>query len=1109
MEERIKGEQAAWYNTRSIFLVPVILLLAVSLLFYYQPQERLVQVLRDRYQQITEIDYDQYLPQNMEGNSIPFIIPNIIPIDHPQASPMGMTVIELLHTIKAGTKLAITGRPGVGKSTLARHIIILWAQGKALPQFNVLFHICLGRVTTNITGLQSLVEEECHGLVTDNPELDVTKLVKGIQDTDGDRVAFVLDALDEYHPGPHLKNDHVFKLIKNISLPKSAIIVTSRSRRIDDIRKYFTERVEVEGFNETDIDISLLRLGPPLGPVIAQYLDQSPNVKKMCYLPLHMTMIIYLASLKVESLSLIDTETKIYSSFLYLTIENYYTRRHQWNRLSLCFETPHPQNDLCDLFAKVCELAFNATVDQQQTFTSREIERLLLPSDTLEALSLFKIEKENRRQGSIDVYYFSHQTFQEFMTAYHLLILPENEQNKIISRHVGKKNIFSDLIWKFFFGLVGENRNEKTLFNLFNAFVSNSGYKQLDSYYYVIDLYPLIYAYETGKRNETFASILSKSNITGPGNNYSLHIQIDETMDLRSVLAFGEMTNFIFLTYALRWIPIVSIKLELQVRTTHPDPRLCTDEYRAIAANRMPELFSAYCSSKVNVSNDVILELVYFRKQHNLDPQLLVRTLSSLQVDQLQASALRLELVRYIANKKADSTQITPSLIVDIITSRTHNFSDNILTEEELQYIKLGYPLQKYKQDFYSSSLEMMNFVGLKKFKLQNSLSDYDLIPICEALKSATSLETLDLSNNFLTNLTGLLVFLPSLKQLKNLDLSGNFLHAKDIERFATGFKYLTHLNKLDLSGNWILDSTFDAFSKNLIHLKQLRELDLSQTYCDDQKLASGLSHLTELRKLSMSHCLISTKHLKELTKSFKHLSNLEELDLSYNLIDVLSNRDLLPLQTREINLSNNFINQPLIEIFSAILAFPISNLRKLDLSNNFLCADEEELRAFIHMFALFSEVREVDLSYNMIFLGDSELRRKSLRIRFDTQCHTKEIKLKGSEYLADRADQSFATCVCEQAGSYSEGLVKLFTDLYCYGGTPKSEGIRDYVLGNYSRKQKAYKEKYWDYYSEKRTKKMQTINSISKSQSKALVSLRKSPKMFIIDEETGEARPY
>ena len=519
---------------------------------------------------------------------------------------------ELLLTIKAGTKLAITGRPGVGKSTLARHIVKLWAQGKALPQFNVLFHICLGRVTTNITRLQSLVVEECHGLVTDDPELEVNKLVKQIQDTDGDRVAFVLDALDEYHPSYHLKHDHVFKLIKNISLPKSAIIVTSRSRRIDDIRKYFSQRVEVEGFNETDIDISLLRLGPPLGPVIAQYLDQSPNVKQMCYLPLHMTMIIYLASLKVESLSLIDTETKIYSSFLYLTIANYYTRRHQWNRLSLCFETPHPQTDLCDLFAKVCELAFNATVDQQQTFTSSEIERLLLPSDKLEALSLFKIKKENRRLGSIDVYYFSHQTFQEFMAACHLLILSENEQNKIISRHVETQNIFSDSIWKFFFGLVGENRNEKTLFDLFSTFVSNSGYKQLDSYYYVIDLYPLIYAYETGKRNETFASILSSSNITGPGNNYSLHIQIEKAMDLISISIFGERTNFIFLTYALRWIPIVNIKLELQVSTTRPDRRLCTDEYRVIAANGMLKQFSAYCSNKVNVSSAVILELEYF-----------------------------------------------------------------------------------------------------------------------------------------------------------------------------------------------------------------------------------------------------------------------------------------------------------------------------------------------------------------------------------------------------------------------------------------------------------------------------------------------------------------
>ena len=403
----------------------------------------------------------------------------------------------------------------------------------------------------------------------------------------------------------------------------------------------------------------------------------------------------------------------------------------------------------------------------------------------------------------------------------------------------------------------------------------------------------------------------------------------------------------------------------------------------------------------------------------------------------------------------------------------------------------------------------MMNFVGLKKFKLQNSLMDLDLGSIAEALTSAASLETLDLSNNHLHDLTELLVLFPFLKQLKNLDLSGNLIHVEGIEKFATGFKYLTHLNKLDLSGNLIHGSTFDTFSKNLIHLKQLRELDLSHTFCEcNEKLASGLSHLTELRKLSMSHCLLRAEHLKELAKSFKYLSKLEELDLSYNFIDVLSSRDLLPLQTRELNLSNNFINQPLLETFSLIRPFPISNLQTLDLSNNFLCADEEDLRAFIHMFARFSEVREVDLSYNMIFLGDSELRRKSLRIRFGTQCHTKEIKLEGSEYLADRADQRYATCVCKQA-SYSEGLAEQFTKLYCYGGTPKSEGIRDYVLGNYSRKIKAFVRKY-QHYEKKLIKEVnqQKLTVLTSEQLRAttlLPPLSESTDLFIVDEETGE----
>ena len=81
--------------------------------------------------------------------------------------------------------------------------------------------------------------------------------------------------------------DYVTSLIKRKTLHKSVVIVTSRPSAIEDIEAYFDKIV---GFGETGIQSYLeqLELSHTENPTIHQYLSTHPDVRRLCYLPLHL-----------------------------------------------------------------------------------------------------------------------------------------------------------------------------------------------------------------------------------------------------------------------------------------------------------------------------------------------------------------------------------------------------------------------------------------------------------------------------------------------------------------------------------------------------------------------------------------------------------------------------------------------------------------------------------------------------------------------------------------------------------------------------------------------------------------------------------------------------
>ena len=454
---RVSTSTQKWNTNTCAAVATAALGISLLLVMYFPATSKteIENVVKDHYRKLNEIDLDQYLPKSMNPKKIHFISPTFKIVND---SCSAISVEKLLESVETqgSARLAVIGKPGIGKSTLVRHIAKLWAKKLHLQSIEVLFHICLGKASTPITEMKHLLKEECH--VTGFDPSKVQELIDWTVAHRGEGVVFILDGFDEYFlRNAEDENDFLFRLMKSIDLPKASVIATLRPSRLEHYKDYFTKLVRMVGFSQKDIEVSLLHLEPPLRHAIRKYFESNTNIRKMSYFPLHMTMIIHLASLKEYALTDIDSRHMIFTRFLDLII-NHYNQSSELGTFSLdyCLKDPAAFYSLCSHVALVSELAFNSTIQKMQTFSLNEI------SSTYEELRPFSIKRERRRSNGVDEFAFTHPTIQEFMSAFHLAMLPTFEQKNMITKY--KKDLaFKDLIWAFFFDLVGEKKAKKLL----------------------------------------------------------------------------------------------------------------------------------------------------------------------------------------------------------------------------------------------------------------------------------------------------------------------------------------------------------------------------------------------------------------------------------------------------------------------------------------------------------------------------------------------------------------------------------------------------------------------------------------------------------------------
>ncbi len=356
-------------------------------------------------------------------------------IEHKKSKSIA-TYQELFTHYKPGMTLVLVGRVGSGKSCLANKVVYDWAvKDCTLKHAKFVFLVSLKDFP-----------EECNlsmvlrHIYKNEHELEL--VLKIIEASQGNEVCFILDGLEKYLPETS-KKSQIYDLIRKEYLPKSMVIVTSRSAT--DVRKLCPQDdvVEVAGFSQQNVlefvknypfNCDSLRRGKSSSEVCS-YLTKYSNVLNLCNLPLHLAIICQLYQQK-NFFPL--TETALLSNFTCQLLSQVYFRGHQpnWTLKKL------PDNMKQD-FKDICSLAFSCSfpsADDSRKFT--RMNAMALKTGLVEDVSGFTA-------SNAPEFRVVHASIQDFLAALHIVGLSISRQITLMMRYLNVLHV-----WKYYFGIV-------------------------------------------------------------------------------------------------------------------------------------------------------------------------------------------------------------------------------------------------------------------------------------------------------------------------------------------------------------------------------------------------------------------------------------------------------------------------------------------------------------------------------------------------------------------------------------------------------------------------------------------------------------------------------
>ena len=730
-------------------------------------------------------------------------------------------------------RILIEGAPGIGKTVLAKEIVYQWATDEILTDIKIVFLLYLrDPQLQSITNTKQLVEYMSMGCLDDE---QIIAFNKYLMNTQGQQLCIVMDGFDEY-PTSLQKNSFIVNIISGRVLPEAIVVVTSRPTATVSLHDRVDRRIDILGLpkeeREKYISQTLSNL-PEKKDALDKYLKQQPVINGLCFVPLHLAILLYL----FQQGSLPETLTEMNESFILHTIYRHLERYELTpsgtvNKLS---ELPKP---FLDIVHGLSVLAFNGLQENKLIFTFNEIQQACPHFDEmLGAINGFGLLQavqhyphKGAAAGRTTSLNFLHYTMQEFLAALHVSNLPSEQQSSLM------ENTFWDgqhnFMWMMFVGIVGIKSD------IFVNFVSKGKVYKRKSGVRIADnirndkrkLLHVFQCYLEAKENTEIPEVISSLFKDGKVIFSKVKLLPHNVTSLMSFICTKQSIQW--KTLELQRCKIGDIGMS--VLQQFISENTSTVEYVDLSNNNSSP-WGVYCAiiRHCNVNSLTLCG------DHGIEDYV-NEIKEGLQMNTRLISLTLCNITNNGAIIIAEAIQVNTTLL-------KLNISDSISDDGAADIYSLKFNI----------SLQELN-------KSRNKITSEGAKYIADAIRVNTTLEKLDLSCNAVSD-DGAAAISDSLQfniSLQELNMSRNEITSEGAKKIAQVIHMNTTLKHLDLSINKIVDEGVNFIS-------------------------DGFKSNTSLQELNISHNNITNKGIKVIAEAIQINSTLQNINISKNHISI------------------------------------------------------------------------------------------------------------------------------------------------------------------------------------------------------------------------------